>query len=201
LLALLPALALALACGGAGTDSADGTSSEAASQDAGADGAPETAGNPWIGQEFPAFSATDCDGAPVALEDFRGQHPALWLTLHDGFCSTCLEQHDFLNTFYAEYRQRGVEVLLILGDDAQASGHVTNQFCRDFTTYAGFQFPVLKDDGFNHLGPFSGSQTPVQVLLDRNLTVRALRAGWDEPFDAQWVTTQVQTLLIARGER
>jgi|GEM_PF-3287538 len=146
-----------------------------------------------LGQPFPVSTLVACDGS--ALDLTTPPAAATWLILTAGNCPSCKDQLPFVATFTTAWEPRGVRVVVALGDDGQGSGHVSEAYCQAFRSDFGLPGPVARDDGFASLGGFAGSSTPVQIVLDGDLTVRALAAGWDEDFHPGWIEREVARLL------
>ena len=70
---------------------------------------------PPAGDPAPDFDLQRLDGGRVSLDDLKGKTVLLdfWAT----WCPPCVLEVPELNAFYAEYRDRGVEVLAISIDD------------------------------------------------------------------------------------
>ena len=143
---------------------------------------------------FPVSALTACDGTPIDL----GGAAATWIVLTAGDCPSCKDQLPFVASFAAQWAPLGVRVVVVLGDDAEGSGHVSAAYCQAFRADFGLPCPVARDDGFGSLGAFAGSATPVQLILDDDLTIRARAAGWDEGFHPGWIEGQVRAVLDAR---
>jgi len=71
------------------------------------------------GEPAPDFQLQLLDGRPVALADLRGK--AVLLDFWATWCPPCVLEIPELNAFYAEHRERGVELLAIAidADDAE----------------------------------------------------------------------------------
>ena len=175
------------ACAGASDATPDGAVEDSDPSDAGRE--VEAASFP----QFPVATLTACDGALLDLASPPA--PATWLVLTAGDCPSCKDQLPFVATFFARWAPRGVRVVVVLGDDAEGSGHVTPAYCQAFRADFGLPCPVTRDDGFASLSAFAGTATPVQLVLDANLAVRATAAGWDEDFHPGWIERQVRALV------
>lgn len=149
-----------------------------------------------LGEPFPATELTSCDGSTLDLAE--PPVPATWLILTAGNCPSCKDQLPFVAAFTTAWEPRGVRVIVVLGDDGEGSGHVTEAYCQAFRADFELPGPVARDDGFASLGGFEGSSTPVQIVLGADLTVRALAAGWDEGFHAGWIEREIEKLLPGR---
>lgn len=178
---------LLLACSGA-----DGGVADAAADTLETDAA--SPGDPRVDAPLPVLSLPDCAGAlrPVAVP--QGSR-LLWLTLHVANCAACDDQHPALIDLWTRWHDRGLGVLLVLGDDAYGSGTVSPEFCADYAAFNGFPFPVLRDPGFAALGDYVGSETPVQLLVDQAGVVRLLAVGWNVDFHPAWMEARIAERL------
>jgi hypothetical protein len=142
---------------------------------------------------FPTTTLTACDGTAIGLTGAA----ATWIVLTAGDCPACKDQLPFVAGVAPQWAPRGVRVVVVVGDDAEGSGHVSPAFCQAFRSDWGLPCPVARDDGFASLGGFAGSSTPVQLVLDADLAIRAVAAGWDEAFHPGWIAREIDAVLAA----
>jgi thiol-disulfide isomerase/thioredoxin len=163
------------------------------------DAAPGRDGGTSLGDRIADLGFEDCEGKSVALSSFAEQHQAIFLTIHAGWCPPCHKQNPFLRELHSELGDRGLIILLVLGEgDFEDTGTVGEEYCADLKNRQRFQFPVLQDEGFASTGHIAGGRYPTQVVLDGDLTIRALDYGWDEAFHRGYITGAVEKIL---GER
>ena len=105
------------------------------------------------------------------------------MAFHSVYCQVCASQHEYLETFHEIYSDRGVHVLVILGDEgAPGPESLTSSGCAEFASDAGLTLPVLRDPGFAAAGDFTRRGVPAQVLIDSDFLLRTVEQGWDASF-------------------
>ena len=72
---------------------------------------------PLIGKLVPNFSATDLDGKPISLQDYRGK--VVLLDFWAVWCIPCLEEMPNLKKVYDRYKDEGFDVIGINLDDSE----------------------------------------------------------------------------------
>ena len=108
------------------------------------------------GEPAPDFQLQLLDGRSVSLADLRGKTVLLdfWAT----WCPPCVLEIPELNAFYAEHRERGVELLAIAIDVDEAEELAT------WTRERGVAYPVaIGDTDVAQL--YGAEQFPFHVLL------------------------------------
>jgi len=152
-----------------------------------------------VGDQVADFSFADCDGETVSLSSYAASHPAVFLTIHAGWCPPCHKQHAFLRELHTDLGGEGLAILLVLGEgDYEGTGRVGDEYCADVKASQRFDFPVLQDEGFVATGEIVGGRYPTQIALDDGLTIRALDYGWDESFHRGYLKGAIEEIL---GER
>jgi peroxiredoxin len=111
-------------------------------------------------------------GRPWKLEEFLGAKATL-ITIHTGWCIFCKEQSKTMEADLARFRERGLEVILIMTEDP--SGSTNRQKLLDYTCKYrkdyGLTFALAIDPGAAASGQFFNA-TPLNMLLDRNMEIR-----------------------------
>lgn len=133
-----------------------------------------------LGQRMENFVLTDCEGTErefaeffQAREDDYGEHNRVHLlSLAAGWCQPCIEETQTFPALYAEAHPRGLELVQVLFQDAQAQPP-TLSWCRDWRDTYGLENPVFADqigDLSNALMHSGG--LPVTLLIDANANIR-----------------------------
>jgi len=88
------------------------------------------------GEPLPAFEVPDLDGTPVPVPGDWAGRPLL-LNVWASWCGPCIEEMPELQRFHAEQGDKGVQVVGIALDDADA--------VRDFLQRVPVDYPILVD--------------------------------------------------------
>jgi peroxiredoxin len=130
---------------------------------------PIPATNPWaIGTSLPDFELPDIVGdRTVRLSTYRQQQPVILaftrIFTQRTVCPFCAPHIKALNDRYGEFRDRGIEVLMIASLDPQESQRFIEAF--------GFQMPFLSDPTCQvfrtyQTGQALGAPLPAQFGVD-----------------------------------
>jgi len=92
---------------------------------------------PMIGEVAPSFTLTGLDAKTYSLEQFRGQYVVIHFAAT--WCPFCNAEAPHLEQLYKDYKQRGVQVLII---DVKEGKDVVSKLLQKFN----FSFPVLLDE-------------------------------------------------------
>ena len=68
-----------------------------------------------IGKPVPDFSATDLDGNPISLQDYRGK--VVLLDFWGVWCGFCINEMPNLKRVYATYKEQGFDIIGVSLDD------------------------------------------------------------------------------------
>ena len=108
---------------------------------------------PMIGQAAPSFKLRGLDGKIYSLEQYSGQYVVIHLAAT--WCPFCNAEAPHLEQLYKDYKQKGVQVLII---DVKESKDIVTKMSQKFR----FSFPVLLDED----GAVSTSYAPAGVQPD-----------------------------------
>ncbi|PHN05263.1 peroxiredoxin family protein [Flavilitoribacter nigricans] len=108
----------------------------------------------YISEAAPAFSLPDYDGNLISLEDYRGKY--LVIHIATTWCPFCNAEAPNLEKLYQNYRDQGVEVMII---DVKESRELVKSSLID---RFNLSFPVLFDTD----GSVAASYAPPEVLPD-----------------------------------
>lgn len=111
---------------------------------------------PSLGQEktAPEFTLPDLQGTKISSNSFRGKFVVIHFATT--WCPFCNAEAPYLEALYQEYKQRGVEVLII---DVQEPGDLVAKKLRD---RFNLSFPILLDMD----GAVAATFAPPEVLPD-----------------------------------
>lgn len=108
---------------------------------------------PMVGQSAPSFNLPGLDGEMYSLEQFRGKYVVIHFAAT--WCPFCNAEAPHLEQLYQNYRQKGVQVLIV---DVKESKELVTKLSQKFN----FTFPVLLDED----GATSTRYAPEGVLPD-----------------------------------
>ncbi|HYY53726.1 MAG TPA: TlpA disulfide reductase family protein [Myxococcales bacterium] len=118
------------------------------------------AGQRFTGQSAPALSLPLLGGGNAAIPQGKVTVVDFWAT----WCAPCRYSMPRLQSLWAEYKARGVE-LYSVDTDEPAPGRDTQ--VRQFLSTNGLSFPVALDDG-RASDAFRVASLPTMLLLDRS---------------------------------
>lgn len=144
------------------------------------------------------FSFNDVDGKPVSLGDERFRGKVVLVTLGGTWCPNCHDEAAFLVPFYAEYRERGFEIIALMferhGDFAKAAAAV-----RGYQRDLHIDYPTLiagiadDEDPERKLPTLSGVYGyPTSILIDRQGKIRNVHTGFNGPATGRHYEEYVQ---------
>lgn len=125
-----------------------------------------------IGDNVPAVSRPNLDGAPQALDQWRGK--LVVLNFWAAWCGPCREEMPLLDRTQQRLAGKGLQVVGVAVDNPAA--------IREFLARVPVSYPILIDDpelGKDLAGEFGNSRSvlPYTVLIDRGGRIVARRAG------------------------
>jgi peroxiredoxin len=119
------------------------------------------------GESVPDVKLYDCAGARIGLEELRCEQSLTWVSVGAGWCQPCTEEALDLEAAQAAYGDRGVRFVQVLFEDA-ASQPATTQFCGEWVESFGLTIDVLIDPALELVDLFDRTQTPLNLLIDRD---------------------------------
>lgn len=121
------------------------------------------------------FALRDLDGKKRQLTDLKGKVVVVnfWAT----WCGPCREEMPAFTKVYAEYRDRGVEVVGAANEEQTSRANVAA-----FVTRLGIRFPIWLEASPDHMEAFGvGPELPATVIVDQQGRVAArIRGVTDE---------------------
>jgi len=155
----------------------------------------------WEPSAAPAFSLTDRNGKPFALDQYRGRSVVLIFYLGKG-CPHCMEQLNAFDPLAAEFEKKGITLLAVSTDTAQG---LRDTFIGYDAKDRHFNFPLLSDPSLETFRKYRAyddfEQTPLHgtFLIDPAGRVRWQEISY-EPFMAPKFLLEESTRLLAQEQ-
>ena len=106
------------------------------------------------------FGLRDLEGKKRQLADFKGKVVVVnfWAT----WCGPCKQEMPAFTKVYAEYRNRGVEMVGAANEERASRAKVTT-----YVESMGIQFPIWLEASADHMEAFGvGPELPATVIVD-----------------------------------
>jgi peroxiredoxin len=131
-----------------------------------------------LGTPVPRFTLPDLHGHQVSLDDF-GDAPALLVAFLSHHCPFVTHIRQGFAQFAAEYQRRGLAVVAINSNDADAFPEDGPEGMQEEAVAAGYTFPYLFDGTQEIAKAFRAACTPDLFLFDRERKL-VYRGRFDE---------------------
>lgn len=128
-------------------------------------------GGTKVGETAADFSATDQNGQTVTLYQYFGKVILIDFSMAPG-CLDCTIEAGHLEALFQTYKDKGLQIItLFIGRSPE---YWASQF--------KLTFPVLDDNSYNIWNVYGeGYEFPLNIVIDRSMTIRYKEAGYDEP--------------------
>jgi len=123
-----------------------------------------------VGRPAPAYRAASIDGDSVSLDALRGK--AVLLNVWATWCHPCRDEIPELQRLHERYRDRGLEIVGVSVDGANADGAI-----RDFMGRYRMTYPVWRDPAETVSATFLVVGVPATFLIDRAGVLRWRKTG------------------------
>lgn len=142
------------------------------------------------GQPAPDFTLPDMeeDRPAITLSALRGK--TVYVDFWASWCAPCLRSMPLINELYAEYRDRGFEVIAINVDDPIEDG-------REFLLDTPLDYLIAADTKNEVLEQYGVRGMPTSFLIDSEGIVRMVHMGFRDN-DIDLIETAVTGLLDAQ---
>jgi cytochrome c biogenesis protein CcmG, thiol:disulfide interchange protein DsbE len=139
-----------------------------------------------VGEKLPALTVVTLDGKQLDLSALRGK--VLVLDLWATWCTPCREEMPVLNTFYRQYRDRGVVVFGLSEDDSSDNAKV-----REVMKAFAYPAALAADAKTNDMR--SPRVLPITYVIDQAGVIRAKLWIGGAPMTARNLAAAVDPLL------
>jgi peroxiredoxin len=135
-----------------------------------------------LGTPAPDFDLPGVDGKRHSLASFAGKN-ALVVVFTCNHCPYSRDYEDRIISVQRDYADRGVQVVAINSNDAEAYPQDSFEEMITRAEQKGFNFPYLRDESQEVVGAYGGVCTPHVFAFDSNRTLR-YRGRVDDSRDA-----------------
>ena len=124
-----------------------------------------------VGDVAPTFALTDQYGEEVRLHDFCGQaviveSSAIW-------CPSCQAAAPELAAMYEAYKDRGLMVITLLGENNDGGAPTTDELMTWAETY-GSTHPVVADPGWAYSSNFISGSIPSETVVSPGVIIEMI---------------------------
>jgi len=125
-----------------------------------------------LADEAPDFTLEDTEGDLFSLSD-QEIEGLLILDFWATWCKPCKNELPYLQKLYDEYKDNGLEMILIAEDSPKTQSKV-----KPYVSSKGYDFRVLLDPDQEVLTLFQGSNLPYQVIIDSDGNIIETHQGY-----------------------
>jgi cytochrome c biogenesis protein CcmG/thiol:disulfide interchange protein DsbE len=136
-----------------------------------------------VGNQAPAFRATDLQGRPVSLEDLRGQ--VVLLNIWATWCGPCRDEMPSMERLQRELGPAGLKIVAVSVDAAPGARGRSGQPGGDVAAFArelGLTFIIWHDPSGEIERVYRTTGVPESFVIDRNGVIQKKVIGateWD----------------------
>lgn len=127
--------------------------------------------NGILGQPFPDFSVTDCQGNAFSLSGALQDHDAVLINIWATWCPPCAREFPYLQKAYEAYSDRVAFIAL------SCEAGDTDAAIRDFSAEKGVTFSMASDISTNLASYLNIVSIPTTVVVDRFGNAAFLHVG------------------------
>ncbi|HEV2225926.1 MAG TPA: thioredoxin family protein [Nitrososphaerales archaeon] len=132
----------------------------------------DAASLPALGERSPGFeSLVGVDGREYSLSSFDDKQILVLVFFGTG-CPTCKATEERLISIQNDYRERGVQVIMVNSNNSSISPPDTLAEMTKRSSESGYNFPYLKDEDRRLARSLGARTTPHAFVLDRERRVR-----------------------------
>lgn len=132
-----------------------------------------------VGKQIENFVMRQWNEEPFWFHSNCGTTKAIWVFLSTGWCGACENYAATVKAFHDEYRDRGLEVVWVVGEDPDRNPPTCNYMVNYFRNKAA-NFTIIRDNSFDfterYVDPTASSSLPKQYILDGR-TMEMVYAG------------------------
>ncbi len=121
-----------------------------------------------VGDTAADFSAIDQRGQTISLYQYYGK--VILINFSADWCGPCREEAGHLEALFQNYKARGFQIITLLISGSPA----------DWASQYKLTFPVLDDNSQTLWNIYGEGYVPLNIILDRKMTIRYKEAGYDE---------------------
>ena len=130
-----------------------------------------------VGDLFSDFQLEDCEGNLIQFGDILANSELVLFNVSAGWCRSCVDETRTLEEeVFNNFCGRGLKIVQVLFQDEQARP-ATKLFCSQWRDTFGLTFPVLVDPLFITEKYLESSQTPLNLLIDKEGVIRYRTTG------------------------
>ncbi|WP_449536800.1 thiol-disulfide oxidoreductase ResA [Ferdinandcohnia sp. Marseille-Q9671] len=122
-----------------------------------------------VGDKAPDFVVTDLNGKEHHLSEYKGKK-GVFLNFWGTWCEPCQREFPYIDTYYQEFKDQGIEVVAINVGEPQFS-------VKNFIEKYELSFPVAIDKGNQLLNAYGIDPLPTTLLIDKNGEVVEIITG------------------------
>jgi len=114
------------------------------------------------------FSAKNQSNQNVSLYEHFGK--VILIDFSADYCGPCRDEAEHLENLYQDYGNKGFQIITILTSGSPA------EWAADYS----LTFPVLDDNSWKLWDIYGEIHIPLNIILDRNMTIRHKESGYNE---------------------
>ena len=145
-------------------------------------------------QKAPNFKLENLDGKYVDLKSLLGKGPLL-LSFWATWCKPCVEELAEYKNLYADYKDKGFEMIAISTDDEKTVAKV-----KPFSKAKDYNFMILLDTNSEVARKYYVQNVPYTFLLDEKGNIIYSHLGYKKG-DELLVKNKIETLLSSSSEK